>query len=156
MQRRERNVQESVMHVQSCCFTNLNLLLFCRSCWGRRRRCLSSLIHKHEAKTLDTSGIKTLWTWWTLICNNIENDHCFYYMTYISINPWSAWSLDNWPVEISVTNLIFFTLFRTSNLTLMYIVYNFEWYPKLRKVDRTPSCKGFAAIWQALLFDYGK
>ena len=28
--------------------------------------------------------------------------------------------------------------------------------PKLRKVDRTPSCKGFAAIWQALLFDYGK
>ena len=27
---------------------------------------------------------------------------------------------------------------------------------KLRKFDRTPSCKGFATIWQALRFDYGK
>ena len=38
VQRRRRNVQNSVMHVQSCCFVNKNLLLFCRSpC--RRRRC---------------------------------------------------------------------------------------------------------------------
>ena len=28
MQRQQRNVQKSVMHVQSCCFANLNLLLF--------------------------------------------------------------------------------------------------------------------------------
>ena len=28
MQGRQRNVQKSVMHVQSCCFANLNLLLF--------------------------------------------------------------------------------------------------------------------------------
>ena len=28
MQRRQRNVQKSVMHVQSCCFTNLNLCFF--------------------------------------------------------------------------------------------------------------------------------
>ena len=28
-----------VMHVQSCCFANLNLLLFCRCRWRRRRRC---------------------------------------------------------------------------------------------------------------------
>jgi len=42
MQRRQRNVQKSVMHVQSCCFANLNLLRYCRSLW-RRRRCLSSL-----------------------------------------------------------------------------------------------------------------
>ena len=27
----QRNVQKNVMHVQSCCFANLNLLLFCRS-----------------------------------------------------------------------------------------------------------------------------
>ena len=36
---------KSVMHVQSCCFANLNLLRFCRSrsrC-RRRRRCLTSL-----------------------------------------------------------------------------------------------------------------
>ena len=36
--------KKSVMHVQSCCFTNLNLLLFCRSRCRRRRRCLSSLL----------------------------------------------------------------------------------------------------------------
>ena len=28
MQRRQRNVQKSVMHVQSCCFANLNLLRY--------------------------------------------------------------------------------------------------------------------------------
>ena len=30
VQRRQRNEQKSVMHVQSCCFANFNLLLFCR------------------------------------------------------------------------------------------------------------------------------
>ena len=30
-QRQQRNVQNSVMHVQICCFVNKNLLLFCRS-----------------------------------------------------------------------------------------------------------------------------
>ena len=44
VQRRQRNVQKSVMHVQSCCFANLNLLLFCRSRCRRPRRCLSSLL----------------------------------------------------------------------------------------------------------------
>ena len=44
VQRRQRNVQKSVMHVQSCGFANLNLLLFgCFRCL-RRRRILSSLI----------------------------------------------------------------------------------------------------------------
>ena len=28
VQRRQRNVLKRVMHVQSCCFSNLNLLLF--------------------------------------------------------------------------------------------------------------------------------
>ena len=31
VQRRQRNVQNSVVHVQICCFVNKNLLLFCRS-----------------------------------------------------------------------------------------------------------------------------
>ena len=43
VKRRIRNVQKSMMHVQSCGFANRNLLLFCRSRWHRRRRCLSSL-----------------------------------------------------------------------------------------------------------------
>ena len=38
VQRRLRNVQKCVMQVQSCCFANLNLLIFCRL------RCLNSLI----------------------------------------------------------------------------------------------------------------
>ena len=44
MQRRQGNVQKSVMRGQSCFFTNLNLLLFSRSRCRRRRRCLSSLL----------------------------------------------------------------------------------------------------------------
>ena len=44
VQRRQRNAQKSLMHVQSCCFSNLNLLVFCRSRCRRRRRCISSLM----------------------------------------------------------------------------------------------------------------
>ena len=43
VQRRRRNVQKSVMNVQSCCFANLTLMLFCCTrC--RRRLCVSSQI----------------------------------------------------------------------------------------------------------------
>ena len=42
VQQRLRNVQKSVMHLQSCCFAYLNPLIFCRSRWLRRRNCLSS------------------------------------------------------------------------------------------------------------------
>ena len=44
VQLRPRNVQESVMHVQSCCFANLNLLLYGSSRCRRLRRCLSSVL----------------------------------------------------------------------------------------------------------------
>ena len=37
VQRRLRNVQKGVLHVQRCCFANLNLLLFCRSRCRYRR-----------------------------------------------------------------------------------------------------------------------
>ena len=40
---RQRNVHKSVMHVQNCCFANLNLLLLCRFRWRRCCRCSSSL-----------------------------------------------------------------------------------------------------------------
>ena len=42
VQWRQRNVQKSVMHVQSCCFANPNLLLFWSSCCRRRHRILRS------------------------------------------------------------------------------------------------------------------
>ena len=43
VQRRLGNVQKGVMHVQSCCFTNINLLLFNCSRCRRRRRCFREL-----------------------------------------------------------------------------------------------------------------
>ena len=42
VQQRLRNVQKSVMHVQSCCFANINLLLF--NCSRCRRSCFNSLL----------------------------------------------------------------------------------------------------------------
>ena len=42
VQRWQRNVQKSMMHVESCCFVNINLLLFNGSRCRRRRRCLNS------------------------------------------------------------------------------------------------------------------
>ena len=42
LQRRLRNVQKSMMHVQSCCFADINRLLFCRSRCRLRRCCLGS------------------------------------------------------------------------------------------------------------------
>ena len=46
VQRRQRNVQESVMHEQGCCIDSLSRLFFffCRSRYRRRRRCQSSLM----------------------------------------------------------------------------------------------------------------
>ena len=43
VERRQRNVQKGVMRVESCCFSCLNLLLFCRSRCLRRCRCVNSL-----------------------------------------------------------------------------------------------------------------
>ena len=37
VQWRQTKVQKSEMHLQSSCFSNLNLLLFCRSRWRRHR-----------------------------------------------------------------------------------------------------------------------
>ena len=53
VQRRQRNVQRSVMHLQSCCFTCLNLLLFCRSRCRHLRRCVNSLVFRHVASDLE-------------------------------------------------------------------------------------------------------
>ena len=45
VQRRQSNVQKSVMHVQSFYFAYLNLLLVCRSRCHRHRRCVSCLVY---------------------------------------------------------------------------------------------------------------
>ena len=43
VRRRQRNLQKSVIQVQSCCFANLNLLVFCLPRCRHRPPCLSSL-----------------------------------------------------------------------------------------------------------------
>ena len=45
VQLQQRNVQKSMMHMQSCCSTTINLLLFCHS--SCRYCCLSSLFCTH-------------------------------------------------------------------------------------------------------------
>ena len=39
-----KKCKKNVMHVQSCCFANINLLPLCRSHFRRLRRCSSSLL----------------------------------------------------------------------------------------------------------------
>ena len=64
VQWRQRNVQKSVIHVPSCCFANLNSLLFCRSCWICRRRCLSPLLRiDRELREGIIDDVKTHGTW---------------------------------------------------------------------------------------------
>ena len=54
VQRRQRNVQKSLMHLQICCFANLNQLLLCRSRCRHRRHCLTLITPtpptKHRVK----------------------------------------------------------------------------------------------------------
>ena len=59
VQRRQRNVQKIVMHVQSCCFANLNLLLFSRPRCRRRHCCSSSLLHLSVAEAVENQS----WHW---------------------------------------------------------------------------------------------
>ena len=59
VQRRQRNVQKSVMHVQSCCFGDKTLLLFCRSRCRRRLRCLSSPLGWQTMHKSLRPGLKT-------------------------------------------------------------------------------------------------
>ena len=58
VQRRLRNAQKSVMHVQSSYFANLNLLGFCRSRCRRRR--LSSLKKSEEGEGGRTQALNPL------------------------------------------------------------------------------------------------
>ena len=48
VQWRQRNVQKSVLHVQSCCFPCLNLFLLCRSRCCRRRHCVNALFYDDD------------------------------------------------------------------------------------------------------------
>ena len=59
--RRQKKYTQIVMHVQSCCFANPNLLLYCRSCCRLRRCCLSSLIVLTQLRGTNPVAYKNAW-----------------------------------------------------------------------------------------------
>ena len=82
VQWRLKNVLKSVMHVQSCCFVNLNLLLCSCSCCRclRRRCCLSSLMTNkctkmRDARAKSLSLFATQATAWQQCCDIVSNSY---------------------------------------------------------------------------------
>ena len=84
------------MHVQSCCFVNLNLLLFCRSRWRRLRLYLSFLLFISHL---------------TLLVHIILWDS-------ISVLYVVAALTKKWNESFSFINLILFTFFLSSKILL--------------------------------------
>ena len=83
VQRRQRNVQKSVMHVQSCCFVNLDLLLYCRSRCRHRRRSLSSLALNSDALHSRHFQLSfPTFTWYEGDCNGTWANHEVLHLTY--------------------------------------------------------------------------
>ena len=56
----DRCTKKGVMHVQSCCFACLNLLLYCRSRCRRRRRCVNSLVIRTVRRMAHARALKWL------------------------------------------------------------------------------------------------
>ena len=79
MQGQQRNVQESLMHMQSCCFANLNLLFFghsrcCCHCRHHWLSCLISSLRKQPTFHYTTDGIPVKWH----TRNKHRNSSCHY------------------------------------------------------------------------------
>ena len=82
VQRRQRNVQKSIMHMQSCCFTNLNLIAFFliplpspssllinetrTSCTNRTKKCLRVLNKTQLIGSLWRFASHSRWAWFGL------------------------------------------------------------------------------------------
>ena len=102
VQRRQRNVQKSMMHMQSCCFANLNLFLFCSSYCRHCHHSLSSLNSHQFTRVSAITFFKfsinrpnnciqmppslllfnKWWVWWALICCKffVDSFCCKFYM----------------------------------------------------------------------------
>ena len=72
VQQQQRNVQKSVMHVQSCCFANLNLV-FCRFRCRHRHCCLSSLLTALIQMFPTSSRLCSNKIWWDPGALNLWN-----------------------------------------------------------------------------------
>ena len=69
VQWRQRNVQKSVLHVQSCCFPCLNLLIFSRCC--RRRRCVNALFDDDDDDGNENGKTSIGLDWRSCTCNTL-------------------------------------------------------------------------------------
>ena len=67
-----KKIQKRVLHVQSCCFANLNQLLLWRSCWRRLRRCLSSLRKHLLIETIAAVYGNSFFVSWKRICSKSD------------------------------------------------------------------------------------
>ena len=118
----QRNVQKSVVHMQSCCSANLRLLLFCRSRWSRCRHCLSSpktMNFTPASEMYETVLINKLQSYFVyskkLACCNFLN---FFLPegSYIIIVKWNEWQKPT--ILLSLISRLFDFFF----LQWMYIV----------------------------------
>ena len=80
VQRRLRNVQKSVIHVQGCCFANPTLLVFCRSHYLCRRRYVSSLTYKFCGTLKNQHTIRREQqtqspVWWSISNSHSQKGH---------------------------------------------------------------------------------
>ena len=102
VQRWQRNVQKSMVHMQSCCFANLNLLLFHSSYFRHCHHSLSSLNSHQFTRVSAITFFKfsinrpnnciqmppslllfnKWWVWWALICCKffVDSFCCKFYM----------------------------------------------------------------------------
>ena len=90
MQRWLRNVPKSMMHMQTCGFANLNLLLLCHSRCCHRRRYLSSLIRVYSGMT-DVS--------------DLLREHKYFYIQVLKNQNWKFKFLTPLKVEEARKNL---------------------------------------------------
>ena len=88
--------KKSVMHVQSCCYANTNLLLFCL----RRRRCLSSLL-------LWSRNIATMVTWrhTSLLCRSPRHRLCHWHYVKPLTKTFSLWLHGAFPIFEMSSNI---------------------------------------------------
>ena len=103
VQWRQKNMQKSVMHVQSCCFAYLNLFLFCRSRCRRCRRWLSSLLSTHVRRKQPSGPKKSQSKNASLACDVIA----FLFFAFYSFSGGQFMASNGWtliPIYLTVSN----------------------------------------------------
>ena len=83
VQWRQRNVQKSVLHVQSCCFPCLNLLIFFCSRCCRRRHCVNALFYDDDDDDGNENGNR-------IRLAKLHVQHAFLYLSLPSLHDYDV------------------------------------------------------------------